>query len=73
MAERELLEAFDGALECVDVAKRSSYKALFLVCLVSHGKWYPYRPPWFLGCLFISKAKKITEHQVYINNKVKKG
>ena len=29
------LEASDGALECVDVSKRSSYKALFLVCLVA--------------------------------------
>ena len=33
-AGRESIEASDGALECVDVAKRSSYKALFLVCLM---------------------------------------
>ena len=37
MAGRESLEASDGALECADVAKRSSYKALFLVCLVGRG------------------------------------
>ena len=66
MAGRESIEAFDGALECVDVAKRSSYKALFLVCLVGHRFSSPCRPPWFLGCLFISKAKKLTEQQVYI-------
>ena len=30
------LEASDGALECADVSKRSSYKALFLVCLMAH-------------------------------------
>ena len=34
MAGMESLEASDGALECADVAKRSSYKVLFLVCLV---------------------------------------
>ena len=34
MAGIESLEASDAAVECVDVAKRSSYKALFLVCLV---------------------------------------
>ena len=28
------LEVFDGALECMDVSKMSSYKGLFLVCLV---------------------------------------
>ena len=28
------LEVSHGALECTDVSKRSSYKALFLVCLV---------------------------------------
>ena len=31
----ESLEASDGAIECTDVSKRSSYKALFLVCLVA--------------------------------------
>ena len=30
-------------------------------------------PPQFLGCLFISKAKKIIEKQVYIYKKVRKG
>ena len=73
MAGRESLEASDGALECVDVAKRSSYKALFLVCLVGHGLWCPCRPPRFLGCLFISKAKNIIEQQVYLYKKVRKG
>ena len=34
MAGIESLEAFDGALGCADVAKRSSYKAMFLICLV---------------------------------------
>ena len=33
----ESLEAFDGAIERMNVSKRSSYKALFLVCLVGHG------------------------------------
>ena len=34
MAGIESLEASDGALECANVAKRSSHKALFLVFLV---------------------------------------
>ena len=66
MAGIESLEASDGALECVDGAKRSSYKALFLVWLVGRGLWCPFHPPRFLGCLFISKSKKITKQQVYI-------
>ena len=57
----ESIEASDGAIECTDVSKRSSYKALFLVCLVDRGLWCPCRPPRYLGCLFISKAKKITK------------
>ena len=29
------LEVSDGALECIDVSKRSSYKGLFLVCIMN--------------------------------------
>ena len=68
MAGRDSLEASDGAL---DEASKSSYKGLFLVCLA--GCW-PYRPPpRFLLFLFISKAKKIIEQQVYIYKNVRKG
>ena len=69
----ESIEASDGAMECTDVSKRSSYKELFLVCLVDRRLWCPCRHPLFLGCLFISIAKKITEQQVYIYKKVRKG
>ena len=54
----ESIEASDGAMECTDVSKRSSYKELFLVCLVDRRLWCPCHPPLFLGCLFIYKAKK---------------
>ena len=33
----ESIEASEGAIEYTDVSKRSSYKALFLVCLVGRG------------------------------------
>ena len=69
----ESIEASDGAIECTDVSKRSSYKELFLVCLVDRGLWCPCRSSWFLGCLFIFKAKKNTEHQVYVYIYIRKS
>ena len=70
----ESIEAFDGAMECTDVSKRSSYNELFLVCLVDRGLWCPCRPPQFLGCLFISKAQKSQNNKyIYIYKKVRKG
>ena len=62
----ELLEASNGALESADVVKRSSYKALFIVCLLGSGFRCPCRPPRFLGCLFISISKR-SKNIEYIN------
>ena len=67
----ESIEASDGAMECTDVSKRSSYKELFLVCLVDRRLWCPCRPPLFLGCLFISKAKR-SRNSKYIYKKIRK-
>ena len=61
----ESIEASDGAIEC-NVSKRSSYKELFLVCLVDRRLGCPCRPPLFLGCLFISKAKNHRTSSIYI-------
>ena len=62
----ESIEASDGAIECTDLSKRSSYKALFLVCLVGRRLWCPCRRPRFLGCVFISKAKNHKKASIYI-------
>ena len=67
----ESLEASDGAIECTDVSKRSSYKELFLVCLVDRELWCPCRPPRFLGFLFISKAKNHRTTSIYIRKSEK--
>ena len=69
----ESIEASDGAIECTDVSKRSSYKELFLVCLMGRGLWCPCRPPRFLGCLFISKAKKSQNNKYIYIRKLEKG
>ena len=73
MAGRESLEAYDGALKCMDVAKRSSYKALFLVCLVGRRFWCPCLPPRFLGCLFISNPKRSQNSKDIYIRKSEKG
>ena len=66
------LEVFDGALECADVSKRSSYKMLLLVCLVHLWFFCPYRLPRFLGFLFIDISKRSHKYK-YIFKQVRKG